>query len=34
VPVCPEFECGMGVPREAVRLVERTGNKAHDQRSR
>ena len=21
VPVCPEFECGMGVPREALRLV-------------
>ncbi|WP_432735346.1 YbgA family protein [Maridesulfovibrio sp. FT414] len=21
VPVCPELECGMGVPREAVRLV-------------
>ncbi|WP_415712775.1 YbgA family protein [Maridesulfovibrio sp.] len=21
VPVCPEMECGMGVPREAVRLV-------------
>ena len=21
VPVCPEFECGLGVPREAVRLV-------------
>lgn len=25
VPVCPEFECGMGVPREAVRLVEKDG---------
>ncbi len=23
VPVCPEVECGMGVPREAVRLVSR-----------
>jgi uncharacterized protein YbgA (DUF1722 family)/uncharacterized protein YbbK (DUF523 family) len=23
VPVCPEVECGMGVPREAVRLVEK-----------
>lgn len=21
VPVCPEFECGLGVPREAMRLV-------------
>ena len=21
VPVCPEVECGMGIPREAVRLV-------------
>lgn len=25
VPVCPEVECGMGVPREAVRLVEKDG---------
>lgn len=25
VPVCPEVEVGMGVPREAVRLVERPG---------
>jgi uncharacterized protein YbgA (DUF1722 family)/uncharacterized protein YbbK (DUF523 family) len=25
VPVCPEVECGMGVPREAVRLVEYGG---------
>ncbi len=25
VPVCPEVECGMGVPREAMRLVD-TGN--------
>lgn len=22
VPVCPEVECGLGVPREAIRLVE------------
>ncbi|HEN20865.1 MAG TPA: DUF523 domain-containing protein, partial [Desulfobacteraceae bacterium] len=21
VPVCPEYECGLGVPREAMRLV-------------
>ena len=21
IPVCPEFECGLGVPREAMRLV-------------
>ena len=25
VPVCPEVECGMGVPREAVRLVSSGG---------
>lgn len=25
VPVCPELEAGMGVPRESVRLVERDG---------
>jgi uncharacterized protein YbgA (DUF1722 family)/uncharacterized protein YbbK (DUF523 family) len=25
VPVCPEVECGMGVPREAVRLVSVNG---------
>ncbi len=25
VPVCPELEVGMGVPREAVRLVEQAG---------
>lgn len=25
VPVCPELEVGMGVPRESVRLVERAG---------
>ena len=24
-PVCPEVECGMGIPREAVRLVEEDG---------
>ena len=22
VPVCPEVECGLGIPREAMRLVE------------
>ncbi|HEX9910741.1 MAG TPA: DUF523 domain-containing protein, partial [Desulfatiglandales bacterium] len=21
VPVCPEVECGLGIPREAMRLV-------------
>jgi uncharacterized protein YbgA (DUF1722 family)/uncharacterized protein YbbK (DUF523 family) len=26
VPVCPEVECGMGVPREAVRLVSIDGD--------
>lgn len=26
VPVCPEVECGMGVPREAVRLVSSGGD--------
>ncbi len=26
VPVCPEVECGMGVPREAVRLVAVDGD--------
>lgn len=26
VPVCPEMECGMGVPREAVRLVGELDN--------
>src|SRR6185295_12107268 len=26
VPVCPEVECGLGTPREAMRLV-RTGRK-------
>ncbi|MDY6831562.1 MAG: DUF523 and DUF1722 domain-containing protein [Thermodesulfobacteriota bacterium] len=25
VPVCPEVECGLGVPREAIRLVETDG---------
>jgi uncharacterized protein YbbK (DUF523 family) len=25
VPVCPEFELGLGVPREAMRLAGRTG---------
>lgn len=25
VPVCPEVECGLGVPREAMRLVEADG---------
>jgi len=25
VPVCPEVECGMGIPREAVRLVSASG---------
>ncbi len=25
VPVCPEAECGLGVPREAMRLVAREG---------
>ena len=28
VPVCPEVEAGMGTPREAVRLVLRTGTDA------
>lgn len=26
VPVCPEFEVGMGIPRESVRLVRREGD--------
>jgi uncharacterized protein YbbK (DUF523 family) len=26
VPVCPEFEVGMGVPRESVRLVGSQGS--------
>ena len=26
VPVCPEVECGLGIPREALRLV---GNRMH-----
>ncbi|MBI4843463.1 MAG: DUF523 domain-containing protein [Nitrospirae bacterium] len=26
VPVCPETECGLPVPREAMRLVERDGS--------
>lgn len=26
VPVCPEMECGMGVPRESLRLVQRDGD--------
>lgn len=26
VPVCPEFECGFGVPREALRLVGNPGS--------
>ena len=26
VPVCPEVECGMGVPREAMRLVDIDGD--------
>jgi uncharacterized protein YbgA (DUF1722 family)/uncharacterized protein YbbK (DUF523 family) len=26
VPVCPELEVGMGVPREPIRLVERAGD--------
>jgi uncharacterized protein YbgA (DUF1722 family)/uncharacterized protein YbbK (DUF523 family) len=26
VPVCPEVECGMGIPREAVRLVSVSGS--------
>lgn len=25
VPVCPEADCGMGIPREALRLVEKDG---------
>ena len=25
VPICPEFEIGMGIPREPIRLVERDG---------
>ncbi|MDW7773950.1 MAG: DUF523 and DUF1722 domain-containing protein [Desulfobulbaceae bacterium] len=25
VPVCPEVECGLGIPREAVRLMETDG---------
>lgn len=26
VPICPEIECGLGIPREAMRLVEVDGN--------
>jgi uncharacterized protein YbgA (DUF1722 family)/uncharacterized protein YbbK (DUF523 family) len=26
VPVCPEFEMGLGVPRESLRLVDKEGN--------
>jgi uncharacterized protein YbbK (DUF523 family) len=29
VPVCPELEVGMGVPREPVRLLRRRGSDAH-----
>ena len=25
VPVCPETECGMGIPRESMRLEGKTG---------
>jgi len=30
VPVCPEVECGLSVPREALRLVETRITPPHD----
>ena len=27
IPVCPEVECGLTIPREAMRLVEVNGSK-------
>ena len=33
LPVCPEVEVGMGVPRETVRLVGEPGDPENDRRT-